>query len=464
MLDGKTTYQYFLFIPDWALGPTFSVFDANGPLGPSNSPCPNSTVSDISGQDNAPGANPGPGERTFLTQFAITPGVGATGGQTPQIGIRVDYAGAAAACVSPPSGNFGDVQVGQTVTKRFTVTNCGHADLVIDHLEQDGGQGAFSIKANLCEGATIPPGGSCTFDVDFAPTEVRDRVATIRIVDNAGDSPQAITVDGSGVPAPATGGGGGPPQEDCPGKPGMKRPCADVYISGFRSKGTPQDGDHQDVLYEIAVTNRGPDRAVGEIEAQTRLVDGVAAEPVRIRYDLAPGETLVQPAGAHIVSDDPFTLTVRIVPTTADPDPSNNGPRAALIRPPATQVKSASRWSIRGIAQALADLFGADARATAQAAVTRVDVAVLRLGGRPGTCRWLRDKRAHFKTVKARGGRCDPSPVWLKAKATTHWSLGFRRSLPPGRYVAYSRARDALGIRQVGFSKGEKRAFRVSRR
>jgi hypothetical protein len=83
---------------------------------------------------------------------------------------------------------------------------------------------------------------------------------------------------------------------------------------------------------------------------------------------------------------------------------------------------------------------------------------VLQVGGH-GSCRWLRDGKAHFRTVKARHGRCDPSPVWLRAKGTARWAHTFRRKLPPGRYVAYSRAFDTAGLRQFGAP--SRRAFRV---
>jgi hypothetical protein len=463
--DGKTTYLYFLNIPSWAQDPTFGVFDSGGsPFGSSSSPCPHTTFSGLLGQDNAPDGSPGPDERSFKIQFDLTPGSGATGGQTPNIDLRVDYHGAPAACVSPTGADFGTVEVGTTVTRRFTVTNCGHAPLVIDRVDQSGGEGAFAIRANLCQGATIQPGQSCTFDVDFAPTEQRDRVATLTVVDNAGDSPQAITVQGTGVP-PSTGGPGGPGggATPCPGKPALNRPCADVYISSYVNKGITQVGDHQNATAELTITNLGPDRSTGMIEAQTKVPGVGDAVPVQIAYDLGPGETLTQPVEAIIVSDDAFDVFVRVIPTTPDPDLSNNGPRSIRFRPPTSTIEGASKWSIRGIAKALADLFSFSARAAANDRITRVDVAVRRLGGKPGSCSWLRDRNAHFKTIRARHGRCDPSPVWQKAKGTSQWSLRFRRRLPPGRYVAFSRARDAVGLLQVGFSasEGRARAFRI---
>jgi hypothetical protein len=443
------TYSYFFNIPTWGRSPTFSASGPSGSFLDGHSPCPNSTVSDVSGTDNAPGGSPGAGERAFEIDFTVTGNGGASGGQTPNVDLSVQYAGAPAACISPQGADFDGVEVGEKVSRRFTVTNCGHAPLVIDHLEQVGGAPAFTIRADLCAGATIPPGGSCTFDVDFAPTEDRLRTATIKVVDNAGDSPQSIQIQGTGLAPVGGGGGGGGPQP------------ADVYISRFVEKGIRREGDHQIAVTEVQVTNRGPGRATGFIEAQTALLgsDGAAA-PVRIAYDLGPGETLTQPAEARIISDDAFTLTVRVIPTTPDPDLSNNGPRIATFRPPKSSIKTASPGFFSGVATALGDLIGLFALPE-QDRITRVDLAVRRLGGAPGTCRWLRDRRAHFRTVDAQHGRCTPSPAWLRAKGTTRWHLRLARALPPGRYVLLSRATDSSGLRQLGFAR---RAFRVDRR
>src|SRR5439155_16270925 len=71
--DGKTTYLNFFNIPGWAMNPMFSVMDSGVPLGPSHSPCPNSTLSGLVGQDNASGGSPPAGDRAFEIDFSITP-------------------------------------------------------------------------------------------------------------------------------------------------------------------------------------------------------------------------------------------------------------------------------------------------------------------------------------------------------------------------------------------------------
>jgi hypothetical protein len=81
--------------------------------------------------------------------------------------------------------------------------------------------------------------------------------------------------------------------------------------------------------------------------------------------------------------------------------------------------------------------------------VERVDIAVRRMGG---GCRWLASHAARFRDARAaRGGRCNPA-VWLRAEGTRSWRYSLARALPPGRYVLYTRATIAAGLREASFS------------
>jgi len=81
--------------------------------------------------------------------------------------------------------------------------------------------------------------------------------------------------------------------------------------------------------------------------------------------------------------------------------------------------------------------------------VTRVDIAVRRMGG---GCRWLASHAARFRKARAaQGGRCRPA-VWLRAQGTRSWRYSLARTLPPGRYVLYTRATIAAGLREASFS------------
>jgi hypothetical protein len=71
-------------------------------------------------------------------------------------------------------------------------------------------------------------------------------------------------------------------------------------------------------------------------------------------------------------------------------------------------------------------------------AVERVDVAILRTGGRG--CRWVSSLGGSFETVKAGRGRACDAPVWIAASGTRHWRLKLAGKLPKGRYTLLTRA------------------------
>jgi hypothetical protein len=53
-------------------------------------------------------------------------------------------------------------------------------------------------QANTC-GAGIAPGTSCTISITFKPTKIGPRRASVTTTDNAPDSPQSVTLSGTGV-------------------------------------------------------------------------------------------------------------------------------------------------------------------------------------------------------------------------------------------------------------------------
>jgi N-acetylneuraminic acid mutarotase len=104
--------------------------------------------------------------------------------------------------VTPGSIAFGGQQVGTVSAAHFyTVTNVGSAGLVVTGATVTGkNPGDFRAHTG-CAGAPVPPGGTCTVAVRFAPSSTSLRTATISVSDNAPLSPQGV---------PVTGFGGGP--------------------------------------------------------------------------------------------------------------------------------------------------------------------------------------------------------------------------------------------------------------
>jgi hypothetical protein len=96
------------------------------------------------------------------------------------------------------SGNsivFGSVPIGSTVGPDvLTVENVGQSPLIISSIVATGDY----TETNTCT-APIPPQGSCTLNVTFAPTAGGARNGTLTLTDNAPDSPQVILLYGTGT-------------------------------------------------------------------------------------------------------------------------------------------------------------------------------------------------------------------------------------------------------------------------
>ncbi len=113
------------------------------------------------------------------------------------------------ASLNPTALNLGSETVGMpSAPLTVTLTNTGTANLVLTSVGPPAGTNAsdFTIQsASTCTAqASIAPNGTCTIVVGFTPSATGARTATIAIVDNAADSPQSITLSGTGTPAPAS--------------------------------------------------------------------------------------------------------------------------------------------------------------------------------------------------------------------------------------------------------------------
>lgn len=109
--------------------------------------------------------------------------------------------------ISATTLDFGEQDVATTSDPQtVTITNVGTADMEGDSTEITGdGDHSYSDVDN-CSGVTVPVNGTCTIDVTFTPTTSGTLSATLTITNNASDSPQVITLNGTG--AGSEGGGG----------------------------------------------------------------------------------------------------------------------------------------------------------------------------------------------------------------------------------------------------------------
>jgi len=84
-----------------------------------------------------------------------------------------------------------------------TVTNSGSAPLRVSSIALTGDNSGDFAETNNC-GSGVAAGASCTINVTFTPGAVGARAAAIQVTDTAPDSPQSITLSGTGLGAVAT--------------------------------------------------------------------------------------------------------------------------------------------------------------------------------------------------------------------------------------------------------------------
>jgi subtilase family serine protease len=132
------------------------------------------------------------GSKTYPSSVSNTATVSVTGSTGP------------AASLSATSLSFGSETVGvQTAAQNVTLTNTGNAQLSITSFTSTGTGAASFVIINGC-GTTLAAGAHCIFSAAFKPTATGALSATITIVDNAANSPQTVTLAGTG--ATSTGG------------------------------------------------------------------------------------------------------------------------------------------------------------------------------------------------------------------------------------------------------------------
>ena len=101
----------------------------------------------------------------------------------------------AIAQVSPTNLNFGNQTVGFVSTAQIvTLKNTGNIALTITSI---GTSGDFA-QSNNC-GASLSAGSSCGISVTFKPTTTGTRSGSLSITDNAPNSPQTVSLTGTGV-------------------------------------------------------------------------------------------------------------------------------------------------------------------------------------------------------------------------------------------------------------------------
>jgi hypothetical protein len=111
--------------------------------------------------------------------------------------------GSGVVSISPASLSFGSQLVGTTSAAQVaTLTNNQSTALTISNIGFTGTNSGDFAQTNSC-GTSVIAGGTCTISVTFDPTASGSRSATLNVTDNAGNSPQTVSVTGTGI-APVT--------------------------------------------------------------------------------------------------------------------------------------------------------------------------------------------------------------------------------------------------------------------
>ena len=133
-------------------------------------------------------------------QFSAALGVSDDAAGSPQLaqlaGVGINPSPAIS--LSPASYSFSATNIGSTSSPQtFTLANSGTAALELSSLSLSGPNPGDFTESNTC-GESVNAGSNCIITVSFAPKAKGVRTATVSIADNAADSPQSISLSGTG--------------------------------------------------------------------------------------------------------------------------------------------------------------------------------------------------------------------------------------------------------------------------
>ena len=103
------------------------------------------------------------------------------------------------ATINPTTLNFGNVVISTpSSTLPVTLQNTGNAIMNISSIAASGD---FSVASTTC-GLTLAISATCTVNARFTPTALGPRTGLLSFTDDAAGSPQTVSLNGAGVPAP----------------------------------------------------------------------------------------------------------------------------------------------------------------------------------------------------------------------------------------------------------------------
>jgi len=101
--------------------------------------------------------------------------------------------------IAPASINFGQQTTGITSAPQIvTLTNSQTVALNISGVGFTGANSGDFAQTNTC-GSSLAAAQACTISVTFTPTATGARTATLNVTDDAGNSPQSVSLSGTGI-------------------------------------------------------------------------------------------------------------------------------------------------------------------------------------------------------------------------------------------------------------------------
>ncbi|HWX96416.1 MAG TPA: choice-of-anchor D domain-containing protein [Solirubrobacteraceae bacterium] len=135
-------------------------------------------------------------EGTFTSEIAME-----TTGGNGAIGLSGSAGAPGVLTIKSEQNEFGELEVGKSATKSFTVTNTGGTNVSVTKSKPPIG-GGFTATTTLSEGTTIKPGETLTETVAFAPTAAGPATGAWLINGNDTTGLHEVKFSGTGVAPP----------------------------------------------------------------------------------------------------------------------------------------------------------------------------------------------------------------------------------------------------------------------
>lgn len=100
--------------------------------------------------------------------------------------------------LSPGDLAFGNVDMGSSLTKTFTINNSGNGPLTFTGMTAQGGTGVDGFAATPTSG-TVPAGGSTTVSLKFSPTAAKAYSHVLRVTGDQTSGNDGMNVSGVGI-------------------------------------------------------------------------------------------------------------------------------------------------------------------------------------------------------------------------------------------------------------------------